>query len=189
MLPTPACPYTRQEWFIDGTQPRQPDTLYKQVTIDSLTGALSTSSTPADHQVTRLALVLPPSAQTWARSHNILLLNDLETNLQTLIGADNSNSVSPTSAPLQLTAPAPASIYKLAQGLDLATQGLHLAAAGEAGLGPVTFYIDGAAIATIKNPPYETWWPLSPGVHQVWASATRSNGEKITSQIVDFTVK
>ncbi|HEX7432252.1 MAG TPA: transglycosylase domain-containing protein [Anaerolineaceae bacterium] len=188
LLPTPACPYTRKEWFIDGTQPHQSDTIYKQVTIDQATGALANANTPTERQVTRLALVLPPSAQSWAHTHNVLLMSDLESQAQSspATGQPESNL---SSVPLVLTAPAPESIFKMAQGFDPAAQRLHLAAVGESGLSTVTFYVDGVLIAMVPTPPYETWWPLSEGVHEVWASTTRSNGEKVTSQTVKFTVK
>jgi len=34
------CPYRRLEWFIDGTQPTQYDTIYHSVVLDSATGRL-----------------------------------------------------------------------------------------------------------------------------------------------------
>ncbi len=47
-LPSDACPYTRQEWFISGTEPTQPDTLWRQVTLDKLTTRLATPATPPE---------------------------------------------------------------------------------------------------------------------------------------------
>ncbi|MFM8320936.1 MAG: penicillin-binding protein 1C, partial [Chloroflexota bacterium] len=38
LLPGPACPYREQEWFIDGTQPRQVEALYREVYLDPATG-------------------------------------------------------------------------------------------------------------------------------------------------------
>ena len=34
LLPTPACPHTRMEWFIAGTEPTRTDTFYRQAWID-----------------------------------------------------------------------------------------------------------------------------------------------------------
>ncbi len=48
LLPTPACPHTRLEWFIPGTEPTQTDTYYQQVWIDPSTGSLADDSTPLD---------------------------------------------------------------------------------------------------------------------------------------------
>ncbi|MCC6905252.1 MAG: transglycosylase domain-containing protein, partial [Anaerolineae bacterium] len=58
MLPSPACPQTRYEWFIQGTAPTEPDTIFH------IAGG-------------RLVLDLPPQAHAWARSQNLPLLADL----------------------------------------------------------------------------------------------------------------
>ena len=46
LLPTPDCPYRRLEWFIEGTQPIQKDTVYRRVTINIRTGGLANADTP-----------------------------------------------------------------------------------------------------------------------------------------------
>jgi len=58
LLPTPACPHTKTEWFIAGTQPAAPDTFYQF----SATG--------------EVVLNLPVAAQDWARSQGLPLLDD-----------------------------------------------------------------------------------------------------------------
>jgi membrane carboxypeptidase/penicillin-binding protein PbpC len=55
LLPTPACPHTKLEWFIEGTQPSEYDPFYKQVWVDALTGQLATEchlagTPPAAHR-------------------------------------------------------------------------------------------------------------------------------------------
>ena len=46
LLPTPACPYRRFEWFVDGTQPTRADTFYQTMELDAATGLLASSATP-----------------------------------------------------------------------------------------------------------------------------------------------
>ena len=58
LLPTEACPHTKTEWFIEGTQPTAPDTFYKR----SSTG--------------QVVLDIPIEAQDWARSQGLPLLDD-----------------------------------------------------------------------------------------------------------------
>ncbi|MEP7359467.1 MAG: transglycosylase domain-containing protein, partial [Anaerolineales bacterium] len=41
LLPTPLCPRTRAEWFLDGTVPTLPDNLYQSFRLDTRTGALA----------------------------------------------------------------------------------------------------------------------------------------------------
>ena len=77
MLPTPDCPYRRLEWFIQGTEPRSPDTLYHHITLDALSGLPATGETPPEQRVSRLFLDLPPQAHPWARSQGLPLLADI----------------------------------------------------------------------------------------------------------------
>jgi membrane carboxypeptidase/penicillin-binding protein PbpC len=184
MLPTPLCPYLRAEWFIQGTQPKLPDTVYQQVTIDSATGHLATGSTPPERRITRVVLNLPPQAQPWAHAQNLTLLSDV-TSPPTVMQTPSNPS---TAAPLSLIYPPADAIYQLASGFNAAAQQLQLVAVGEAGLGTVTFYVDGTLVATVNAPPYEAWWPLAAGSHTAWAQATGPNGESITSEKVHFEV-
>ena len=193
LLPTSACPLRRIEWFIDGTQPRQPDTLYRQATIDTATGLLADASTPPARQATRTVLDLPPRAQPWAHAQRLVLLSDL---VQGGAAAGSNPEDAPpspndpgASSPLLLVTPSDRSIYQMAAGLDPASQSLHLLAVAEPGLGPVTLYVDGAPVATLASPPYEAWWPLSPGEHTAWARSTLPTGEVVTSPSLHFTVK
>ena len=59
LIPTSACLHTKNEWFIDGTQPSTPDTYYQF----SETG--------------NIVLNLPLEARAWAKSQGLPLLNDL----------------------------------------------------------------------------------------------------------------
>lgn len=56
LLPTAACPYTRTEWFINGTQPQTFDTFYQQTDTGEVT------------------LRLPVEAHDWAREQGLRLL-------------------------------------------------------------------------------------------------------------------
>lgn len=80
------------------------------------------------------------------------------------------------------------SLYRLDPELDAAFQRLRLEAVGEAGLQNVSLWVDGQELARFSEPPYQTWWLLQSGEHQVWAQAVRASGESITSQAVNFTV-
>ena len=52
----------------------------------------------------------------------------------------------------------------------------------------MTFFLDGQILERFNGQPFETWWQLFPGTHQVWAEGTRASGEIITSQVVTFEV-
>jgi 1A family penicillin-binding protein len=184
LLPTDACPYRRLEWFIDGTQPTQKDTLYKAVVIDTRTGYLANASTPAQDRVRQVVLDLPPNAQPWAHTQGLTLLSDLEAS-----ATSSLDSISQATAQLQVTSPAPSSTYRIADNLKTSDQRIPIEVVGSAGLQQVTLWLDGAQIARFDSAPYQTWWQLSPGSHQVWARALLSNGKTIQSQTVSFNVE
>ena len=177
LLPTSACPHTRMEWFINGTEPTQTDTVYQQVWIDALTNSLATDLTPPDRRKSIIALNLPVEAQPWARAQGLPLLIDFQ---------HNNNSVQANS--LALTSPAPNTTYRITPNLDLSAQQLLVEAAASQSFSKVTIYVDGDPLQTFSAPPYQRWWTLSAGRHQFWAEGVTSNGETIKSDTVTVTV-
>ena len=190
MLPTPACPYRRWEWFIEGTQPTQPDRLFQQVQVDRLTGLMADASTPPERLITQAVLDLPPQAAPWAHAQGLKLLVDLSPAAQAAAGGPGSiGNLTQLDAPLRLVSPAQGSIYRLAQGYDPAAQRVLVEAVGEAGLQDVSLWVDGNLIAHFDQSPYQVWWQLAPGTHQAWAQGNRANGERVSSERVEFEVK
>lgn len=68
MLPTEECPKTASEVFITGSEPRQPDNLYRTFMINTQTGRLATIYTPTEFLEEKVYLVVPPEAHEWAVS-------------------------------------------------------------------------------------------------------------------------
>ena len=184
LLPSSACPYKRQEWFIQGTQPKQIDTFYQQVLIDRRTGWVADENSPPEERITKTVLSLPPRAQPWARSQGLELLEDL-------VGLRNSIVASQpvgVSSPLIMVSPAPNSIFKLSLGFSNQAQRIPIQAVADPGLREVTLWVDGQQLEPTTETPLKAWWTISIGVHQAWAQGTRSNGEKISSEQVQFEV-
>jgi membrane peptidoglycan carboxypeptidase len=71
MLPTPLCPATAAEVFLEGNEPSEIDSLYKKYMIDRETGLLATSFTPAAQVEEKVFMDLPASAQAWARQAGV----------------------------------------------------------------------------------------------------------------------
>jgi penicillin-binding protein 1C len=182
-LPTPACPYRRLEWFIEGAQPQHEDTYYKQVWLDRRTGGLADATAPASVRVLQTVLDLPPQAQAWARRQSFVLLSDLQAQATQVESSLNQGI-------LQMISPADRSVYRLAANLDPAAQRIHIAAASQASFSQVTLWLDGQEIASFSGaPPYETWVELTPGEHQTWAEGQMEDGSQVDSQWITFTVE
>ena len=189
MLPGEVCPYRRQEWFIQGTQPEQVDRLYRQVVVDSRSGRLADGSTPTEQRQKLVVLDLPPEAEPWAKSQGLQLYSNLAgTNLSSKSGAQESNQTSSSTGRLALIAPASGSIFHLSADFAAEAQRIRLEAVGQAGLKQVTLWVDGEQVASLESAPYSAWWKLTPGAHRAWAEALTQDGGKLVSPIVLFTV-
>ena len=53
----------------------------------------------------------------------------------------------------------------------------------------VSFYIDGVLYQSVADAPFQVWWSLEPGQHQVSAIAQLADGQSIQSETVSFRVK
>ena len=177
LLPTPACPHTRMEWFINRTEPTQTDNYYQQIWVDALTNSLANDSTPPDRRKSIIALNLPVQALPWARSQGLPLLADFEKNANT----QNANS-------LMLVSPTPNTTYRITSDINQSAQQLSVEAVANQNFSQVRIYADGILLQTLSNPPYQAWWTLSPGQHQFWAEGMNSNGEAIKSDMITITV-
>lgn len=184
LLPGNSCPYRRLEWFLDGTQPTEEDHFYRWVTLDARTGFPAGAETPLDQRREALALDLPPQAWQWARSQGLVLLADLLGP-----GASPSEGASAQEFPgLSISSPADGSQYHLSAFASLESQRIMIQALGSVDLSGVEILVDGQVIEQFNSPPFQTWWTLEPGTHQIWATGVALNGEPITSNIVEITV-
>lgn len=182
LLPTEACPYRRTEWFIAGTEPRQPDHFYRIVVLDSATGALADANTPPERRLVKVVLDLPPQAHAWARSQGLTLLQDLSGGTTALASPSDGRQ-------LFIHSPANGSIFRISQSFALQAQRLLLEALGQAGLQKVSLWLDGVQVAQFDQPPYQFWWILQPGSHQLWAQAYLADGTLVRSEVVTFKVE
>jgi len=132
LVPTPFCPKTRSDWFIDGTEPTQPDNVYQPFVIDRATGLLATDQTPADRRVTKVYAVLPQDAQAWAVKHGFPQPpTTFSTNSSSIAQAPTPSNATPSAAgeTLRLLSPDPYTIFQLTPLVPLDTQQIRLTAA------------------------------------------------------------
>ena len=182
LLPTAACPYRRREWFLAGTQPAAFDTFFREVTIDRRTGRLAADDAAPTYTETKLVLDLPPAFHVWARNEGLPLLADLAP-------APQSPPVSTAENGLRVVYPDPNAIFYLSPALPLEAQRILLQVAGGENHGRVTLWLDGSQLSTFTQPPYEFWWQLAPGQHQLSVTALAANGATVTGQATSFTVR
>jgi penicillin-binding protein 1C len=209
LLPTSACPRTRTEWFIAGSEPAQPDSIYQQVWIDTLTNTLATDSTPTERRKSITALNLPVEAHPWAREQGLPLLTDFPVDSGSVAVAPWRHllpSLREQSCPdtqqctscgarcqgapdaILLLSPPPNTTYRLDPNFDLSAQQIPIEVAVGRGISEVTLWFDGHVWITFDSPPYQAWWALSAGEHQFWAEGLTEEGQKVKSEPVTITV-
>lgn len=176
LLPTKYCPKIRDEWFIEGTVPTEKDNLYQPFTVDRRTGLLADQNTPPQDREERVYLVLPPEAHEWAIRQGIP---------QPPVGA---RLVGGETIPARLLSPDPYTIFQLSPVLPEGSQRIHLRVAVPTRAASVTYWLDGSLLVTVNQAPFDTWWPLYPGDHQLYAVVTLDDGSTITTDSIPFRV-
>ena len=66
LIPTTECPKIVTEVFLNGNEPTQADTLYRNIEINRETRRLATIFTPPELVEERVFLIIPPEAESWA---------------------------------------------------------------------------------------------------------------------------
>jgi hypothetical protein len=159
LLPTEACPHTKTEWFIAGTQPTTLDTFYQR----TATG--------------EIVLNIPVEARDWARSQGLPLLDDANGS------SDSTSGLTLTSPTDNTTYRITPDLDLSAQQLALSTL------AGTNFTQVTFFVDGSALTTLSEPPTsYQAWWTLSLGTHQFWAEGVTSSGETVKSNVVTVTV-
>lgn len=179
MLPSTDCPFTRLEWYIPGTEPRETDDVYQLVTIDSLTGLPADADTPADRREDRLFLALPQQAAGWARREGISLLPLQWADLPASSGDE---------LPLVIATPGSGVTYRIAAGVPRQDQRIRVSVSVTIAVEQITLFVNGAALAVFESPPYEAWWVLEEGLHTFSAQGVTTSGQVVLSEPVTVSV-
>jgi len=185
LLPTPYCPFTKREVFIAGTEPAQPDNLYRPFEIDVATGQLATPDTPPDRVATRVYLVLPAEAQEWARENGIpQFLQFLQ------FQADKGTQGIEGTEPVRITRPDDGTIYRITPQTPIEFQRIPVQAIAADGvqIAQLTLFVDGEPIGTFGHTPARTWWTLSPGRHIFTVEAIDGQGNVLAGAPVTIVV-
>ena len=71
MLPTRECPNLVTEVFLNGSEPTQPDTMFREFSVNRETGLLATVFTPPELIDNRVYMLVPENAREWAQSTDL----------------------------------------------------------------------------------------------------------------------
>lgn len=152
-------------------------------------------TTPPENRVQKVLMDLPPQAWPWAHAEGLALYSDFladflagQTNTQLDPADDWTNETTDSRISLRLSSPAEGSAYRLMPGVSAGMQRILIEAVGPPGVGPVTFWVDGAQVGDAQSAPFQIWWMLTVGVHRAWATAIGPDGETLTTLEIGFEV-
>jgi penicillin-binding protein 1C len=177
LLPTEACPRLIYEWFIEGTVPTREDDLYQVFEIDIRNGQLADEETPAEYRDEQIFLILPPEARDWATHEGI-----------PSPPVDAVQISSYANASFRLLSPDPYTVFQLTPMMPFKSQRIRLNVVTPANTQEVRYLLDGEEIAASDEEPFDVWWELSPGYHELTAEAVLADGEVLKSGIIPFSV-
>ncbi len=96
LLPTKDCPTVVREAFANGSEPTQPDNLYRVYEINRETGYLATVFTPPQLVEQRVYMAFPPEAREWAEANGFSTPPDSYDAIQPLTANPDVNITSPS---------------------------------------------------------------------------------------------
>jgi membrane carboxypeptidase/penicillin-binding protein PbpC len=188
MLPGPACPATRLERFVAGTEPHEIDTAHVAVQVDRLLGCRAPTGYPAERTTTQIFRLLPPEAQAWGLEQHIP-----PPPRQVCRAAGGPAQAAPqagappagTADGLALISPADGATYQLSPGVPPGRQQLALQAIDGGTDSGLVIVIDGEPIAQLSGPPYRAFWQLAPGEHRAWVEAGGVRSAEVRFTVIE----
>ena len=151
------------------------------------TGLLATARTPPERVRERVYTIYPPEASAWAIGQG---LPQPPPAPEERAGAGEERTEGGVVAPLEIVSPFQRDRYRISTALPREDQRLMIEAraGGPAVLTRVTLFVDDQLLASFDAPPYQTWWALEPGDHQIHARGESATGKEIESEAITVIV-
>ncbi|HLG25333.1 MAG TPA: transglycosylase domain-containing protein, partial [Candidatus Gracilibacteria bacterium] len=193
MLPTELCTERFYEWFVAGSEPKEPDNYYRMMTINTATGRIidercqkSYSSSLLEQKV---LVAYPPELQKWATQKG-LGLAQIEPCIPPLDYASGSSNgyTNEQAGQLLVDNPAQNDEYLLDSGLPLNDQRVPFRVTVPYGTQSVEYLVDGVSAGSSGEAPFTFLWPPVSGTHTLKAVATLSDGTSVQSSEIKFIV-
>jgi membrane carboxypeptidase/penicillin-binding protein PbpC len=180
LLPSRACPRTRRERFIRGSEPTEMDDQFEEIAIDRATGLRTDAQTPAERVAQLTYWQLPAEYRDWMVGQGIPLPPPVQ---RGECGAEGepcpAHAVAvDATAPLVLSAPTSNIAYQLHPGLPREHQQIEIAGyvVDGAPWAELRLVLNGVALQTAREANrLHTWWLLTPGEHRFWLEGRPSD--------------
>jgi hypothetical protein len=185
LLPTAECAFTRNEWFVEGTEPSTYDDWYVVQGFDTGTGVPASAATPLHRIEQRIVLRLPLALRDWAKQHGWHLYEENHALGSTCgVGANDR-----CAAPIILQ-PDNGSIYRMSAQLPTHLQRIQVSVRVDDPDVKYTELVldDHDVIARFDTSTYSGFWIIQPGAHSFVARAYYADGRVISSAVTHIQV-
>lgn len=172
-LPEPQCPHRRTVRVRSSDVPSETCPWHRRIALDARNGLRAGPGCPAQHVVERTFAVLPPTYQRWQADAGTAP----PSRFSPLCPADGAVADEVT-----VTYPNSGEVFLVEPGYDPATQSIKLSAAVDPPGELVTWFVDGAALASVAFP-YEAHWPLERGEHRIEVRAGGKRSAAISIRV------
>ncbi|MFH0770548.1 MAG: penicillin-binding protein 1C [Candidatus Peregrinibacteria bacterium] len=173
-LPSPLCPQTIEEKFIAGTEPTEPDDIYRSFTIDTRNGFLMNKNCDRRFAQEKVFAVFPQETERWAREQG---WPDPPTRLSPLCTYQNnfsslsSSSSSSSSSWLEISHPQPLDSFRLDPLVPDSSESIIFTAQASKDIDTVVWFVDGKKAGDGTYPDFRFAWEPSLGTHTLEARA------------------
>jgi len=172
-LPTQLCPHTIEEWFVAGTEPKEPDDLYQSFGIDRRNGLLANNLCDQTFVEKKAIAVFPKEVEQWAREQGWPVAPARVSPLcdQRTSSVSSATSVSSASSWIEITQPQPNESYLLDPLIPDAQELLIFEAHASSDIRTLDWYVDGEKVGTAQAPDFRMKWKPQSGSFGVKARA------------------
>ena len=175
-LPTEWCPYTKEEHFVAGTEPKEKDDIFRPFTIDTRNGLLANNSCDQRFIEAKGLAVFPKEIEKWARESGWPVPPTQESPLCVSKSPIANSSIPQSASWLEITRPQPNDSFRLDPLIPDEQEKIIFEAHASPDITAITWYVDGAKVGTAKAPDFRYAWKPSLGTFDVEArTATLSD--------------
>ncbi len=181
LLPSPACPATRYELFIRGTEPVQTDDQFRSIDVDLRSGLRATDATPPERRASRVYWNLAPEYRDWMIGQGIPIAPPAPVT-ETATRLPVAQSDAPLGG-LQLDAPTSHTAYQIHPGMPASSQRIQVGGhTPDGGTWAVLRLVkDGVVLAeAVDAERLSAWWTLETGNHQFWIEGVQLDDSPIS---------
>ena len=190
LLPGIACAHRRKELFLEENVPTAFCQMHRLMAFDAATGQLAGPDCPVERRILHPVTYWPAELLVWAQEEGLTMPPGEESGSATLqhVSRDSAELVAEGEAGgLRLISPDPNSEYRIVADIPRQFQQLEVVVlyASELGRAGLSLWVDGERYHTWANPPYRTFWTLSPGVHEFRVCARNTCSKPVRVTVVE----